>query len=50
MVKTKIKISSADDLRIIKGSPRELVPPKQIHKNKKAYVRRGKHQLKDFNN
>jgi len=46
----KIKISAADDLKIIKKNYRSLVPPKQVHKNKKAYVRKSKHQPKDYNN
>jgi len=50
MVKTRIKISPEDNLKVIKENLRSQAPPKQIHKNKKAYVRRGKHQLKDFNN
>lgn len=46
---TKIKINSDDELKIIKSVRKLVVPPKQIHKNKKAYSRQGKHKEKNYN-
>ncbi len=43
----KIKISSADDLEILKETRKPLIA-KQIHKNKKAYTRQVKHKKLDY--
>ena len=44
----KIKISSQDELKIIKGGARKLILPKQVHKSKKAYSRQVKHKKLDY--
>ena len=46
----KIKINSEDEFKILKKSSNLTVPPRQIHKNKKAYSRLDKHKQKDYNN
>lgn len=43
----KIKISSEDELKIIKDSRKPLLA-RQIHKNKKAYLRQAKHKKLDY--
>ena len=45
---TQIKISSQDELKIIKSSTRKLVLPRQVHKSKKAYSRQVKHKKLDY--
>lgn len=44
---TQIKISSADNLKILKEIRKPLIA-KQIHKNKKAYTRQVKHKKLDY--
>jgi hypothetical protein len=45
----QIKPSEADDLKIIRQISRTIViPPKQSHKNKKAYSRRKKFKKDDL--
>lgn len=46
----KIKINSEDEFKILKKSSSLSVPPRQIHKNKKAYSRLNKHKQGDYNN
>ena len=44
---TKIVISSGDEQKIIKKSLAGYVPPRQIHRNKKAYLRRTKYKKQE---
>lgn len=44
---TPIKVSRADDLKIIKSSRKPLLA-KQVHKSKKAYSRQAKHKKLDY--
>jgi len=44
---TKIVISSGDDQKIIRKNLADPVPPRQIHKNKKAYLRRVKYKKQE---
>jgi hypothetical protein len=44
----KIKITPADELKILKENSRKLLLARQVHKNKKAYSRRVKHKKVDY--
>lgn len=44
-----IKLDPTDELKIIKDNFNISLPVKQIHKNKKAYNRKNKHQSKNYN-
>jgi len=46
----KIKINSEDEFKILKKSSNLSVPPRQVHKNKKAYSRLNKHKQINDNN
>jgi len=45
---TNIKISEADELKILKSYARKLVLARQIHKSKKTYSRLDKHKKTDY--
>lgn len=44
---TKIVISPEDDRKIIRKNLIDSVPPRQVHRNKKAYLRKVKHKKQE---
>ena len=44
---TKIVISPSDERKIIRKNLADPVPPRQIHRNKKAYLRRTKYKKQE---